>query len=115
VNVPFVGVIEGGTDQAARQVAYSAVPADVLGRWATEQARLINQDKFLKGQLLTASQSIIAARGDPCSLPYCFEEGSLVDFATAKRAMKTSSQILVPLNKRDRAIFSYNDYVGNTL
>ena len=107
-RVPFVGVIEGCTDQAARQLAYSTVPADVIERWVTNQARLIDQKKFLKAQLLRASRRIIAAGGDPCSLPYCFMEGSLIDFATAKLAMKTSSQILIPLD-RDRKIYSYSD------
>ena len=98
-KAPYVGVMEGDTDEAARRVAYSAVPAGVIGRWATGQARLIDQNKFLKSQLLRASQRIITAGGDPSSLPYCFVEGSLVDYVTAKQAMKTNSQVLVPLSE----------------
>jgi hypothetical protein len=111
LTVPYVGVIDGSTDEAARQAAYSAVPASVIGGWATEQAKLIDQTKFRKSQLLFASQRIIMAGGDPCALPYCFAGGSLVDYATAKQAIRTSSRVLVPLTVRysSAKLYSYSD------
>jgi hypothetical protein len=109
LNVPYVGVFEGRTDDAARRVAYSAVPADVIARWATEQARLIDVKKFLKSQLLNASQRIITAGGDPCALPYCFVEGALIDYETAKRKMKASLQVYLPL-KLEYSRFAVHGY-----
>jgi hypothetical protein len=111
LDLPYVGVIEGRTDEAARRFAESAVPADVIRRWATEQARLIDQTRFQKSQLLMATQRIIMAGGDPCSLPYCFTGGSLVDFATAKEAMRKNRRVLVPFFKKfsKHQIYSYSD------
>ncbi|MEF3366677.1 ATP-binding protein [Methylocystis sp. 9N] len=79
---PFLilGVLEGNTDEAARKSAYSTVPKAVLSAWASEQARIIDRQRFSKADLLTASQKVILLGGDPGMLPYCFAGGRLITY-----------------------------------
>jgi len=109
-NVPYVGVLEGTTDDIGRRVAYASVPERVIQRWATEQGTLIDQTKFLRHQLLRSCQRIIAAGGNPGSLPYCFVEKSLVCYENARERIAPRSQISIPLSLEYSSHFSTLGY-----
>jgi hypothetical protein len=69
-----------------------------------------SQSKFLKSQLLRATQLVISAGGDPNGLPYCFWKGSLVDYSTARAAISASSIVLVPLTLEYSTSFKVQTY-----
>lgn len=108
--VPYIGVVEGQTEEAARRSAQSMVPREVLGLWATRQARLIDPAKFSKDELMTAAHSVILAGGDPGSLPYCFRQNSLVDYRAAVAAIYACREIKVALLLSDFDTEIHSDF-----
>lgn len=111
---PYIGVIEGSTEQAARNSARSQVPPEVIAEWATEQGAIIDQSKYLKVNLLSMAENIIGAGGDPGELPYCFRMGRLVNYREAKAAISELSvvNILIRIEYGTRFIVSRYSELG---
>lgn len=98
-DAPVVGVIEGDTNDAARIRAKAIVPEAVRSSWASQQAELIlaERDHFRSNQLLRACTYVRALGGDPGGLPYCFNQGKLIDFYETQRMISDSEILVVPL------------------
>lgn len=95
---PYVGIVEGYTEEASRRVALPSAPADAISTWASEQATLIDQSKFLKSQLLRAASRVLRCDGDPGTLPYCFSDGRLITYKETCQIVSDSKTISVPLS-----------------
>ncbi|WP_161495075.1 ATP-binding protein [Caulobacter sp. BP25] len=97
ISTEYVGVVDGTTDQASRQIAMSSIPEAVIAGWATRQAQLIDQNKFLKGQLLKICERIVQAGGDPGSLPYCFTSQGFTAYGSALAMVGSLNIVRIPL------------------
>lgn len=109
LGAPYIGVVAGDAQQAARRFASTTVPAGVIAKWATSQASLIDQKKFLRSQLLEACEKIISLGGNPGSLPYCLTESGPSTYLEAKTRIEKLDTIRIPL-RLDFSTFAMVSY-----
>lgn len=111
VPIAYVGILVGDTDQAARQSAYPEVPKSVLKDWATQQAGLIQKNRFQKKELLKACELVIRLDGDPGDLPYCFHDGRLITYKVAIGIISRLDRLVIPLQikyNKSLQVYGYN-------
>lgn len=108
--VPYVGVVEGATEEAARQQAFSRVSQEAVAEWATRQGELIEKGEYLKTDLMRACEAIIKAGGDPKDLPYCFNNAGLINLEQAKRVINDHQELFILLSPDYGENFSVTGY-----
>ena len=108
--IPYVGVVEGSTEEASRRAAVSRVSAEAVASWATQQGELIEKSSYLKTDLIDACQSILKAGGDPKDLPYCFNQGKLITLEETKSAISRLEEISIVIEPGYGENFSFVGY-----
>lgn len=106
LGISYIGVVDGETIGINRSIARPAVPDEVVQQWISEQARIIDMSKFLKAQLMQFSYAILAAGGEPHTLPFAFNNGRLIDYGDTKKSIQRSDEIWIPLTSKE-----YLDYI----
>ncbi|WP_345819265.1 ATP-binding protein [Methylobacterium fujisawaense] len=116
ITVPYLGVVEGSTDGAARRSARSSVPKDVLIKWVSEQAKLIDQSRFQKLHLMKAAESILEMGGNPGDLPYVFNQNKLITHSVLNILLSSMDVVHLPLEIKystDLKIRQYSELNAN--
>lgn len=97
LRAPIIGIIEGDTKQAARQSASPKASEKSIASWATGQALLIDQDKYLPGQLMLIAEKIIHLGGDPGPLAFCFSGNKTISRSDAVARISKLDKIVLPI------------------
>jgi len=108
--VPYVGVVEGFTEEAARREAFSRASRESVASWATAQGELINRSDYIKSDLIKACESIVTANGDPKDLPYCFNQGGVITYKQAKCLIDGLSEVFVLIKPEPGQTFAFFGY-----
>ncbi|MGJ5046805.1 HD domain-containing protein [Bradyrhizobium oligotrophicum] len=84
-----VGILSGETSDASRGSATHNVPKEVLAAWASEQAKLITEDRFGLQERTRGAEWIDSIGGDPGDLPFVFCGGALLTKAKFLEVMSS--------------------------
>lgn len=99
-----VGVVLGRTDDASRKTAVAEVSDDVIGRWATEQVKLIPKQRFKPDQLVSLAHLVLDLGGDPLDLPCAYIGGDFVEMKFIRDWLNRSEEVIVPLRSLGTAL-----------
>jgi hypothetical protein len=90
----------GETSDASRGSARHNVPKEVLAAWASDQARLITEDRFGLQERIKAAERIDSIGGDPGELSFVFCGGALVTKSKFLEIMVRERKVFVLLDAR---------------
>jgi len=91
--------MSGETEDAARLKTTNSVPKEVLAEWASEQAILIDKNRYEIEELLSAARRIHSLGGDPANLPYCLSGGKFISLQELRTLAKNRGRIYLLLSE----------------
>lgn len=116
LGAPYIGVIDGDTDQAARQVATSKASQDAIAAWATSQAQLIDSERYLTSQLMEIAENIKVLNGDPGLLPFYYTHMGPTNLHQSRAIFEKVREVWMPFTVEYTTWFKlrgYNDLGPN--
>lgn len=98
-GLPFVGIIAGETDDAARRGASPSIPDYAKRPWLSAQAKSIDPKRFDRVDLIELCHRVVLAGGDPHEMPFCFAGGRLITYDQFCELVKSSSKLHLVLEQ----------------
>ena len=95
----IIGVLIGDTERVTREVAYSDVPAAVIGNWASEQADRLDVDGFTPPQNMEIGHRVLDLGGKPGKIPICYNSGEFVSHEVMNERIMSRKEVWIPLTK----------------
>jgi len=99
LDFDYIGVLHGDTEYITRSFGTPKVPAKSIANWATNQAKLIDQERFSTKTLMRSCHSILRLGGDPQGLPFCFLNGGLRTYAEFRKLASSVGCFRIPLRE----------------
>lgn len=111
VDIPYVGVVEGRTERAARDFSVSIAPKRAVMAWLHDQIRDLNMEVLRKSEQMTISAFCLAATGTDSGIPFAFNCGEIKTVTAIADLAQRLQRIMVPVSWRYDAwpeIMGYN-------
>lgn len=93
----YIGVLLGRTEDAARMRVEPNVPSSALKIWASEQANIIDKDRYRVVDLMKICYNIIKLGGDPSELPFCYNKNGFISLSEFIRLVDENDEIILPI------------------
>ena len=96
-DTPYVGILFGDTDDAARQSAVPTVSPEALRRWSDIQAKKISRLDFAPIDGMKAARDVLRFGGNSGDLPFAFHQSRFLNYADTRALVKDLGQIVMPI------------------
>ncbi|MBC2836522.1 HD domain-containing protein [Paragemmobacter straminiformis] len=96
-SLPYMGVIEGDTERAARDFVSSKVPQSVVDNWFNAQINAVDDGVLTTSERMKLSAFAFLATGFETSLPFAFHMGRVKTVSEIREAIRKTQTILLPM------------------
>lgn len=100
VEIPYVGVVEGQTERAARDFSISTAPESAITAWLRDQIQNLNLEILRKSEQMTIAAFCYAATGLDSGIPFAFNCGIIKTVTGITELAKRLQGIMVPVSWR---------------
>ena len=114
IGVPYIGVIEGRTERAARDVSSLIAPKAAIDAWITEQISLIDTDRLRRSEMMQLSSFLYSELGVGTHFPFAFHQGATRTTAEFLKEIEDVSTILMPAINKYNSFFEILGYQSLT-
>jgi hypothetical protein len=110
VAIPFLGVVEGRTEKAARDVSECSVPEEAVESWLEEQLMLIDQSKLKTSENMKIGEFAYSALGPEVELPFAFHKNEIITAKVFESYVKNMDRIIIPASWQFDSFFEISGY-----
>ena len=96
-EIPFVGVVSGETERAARDFTNANVDNTAASNWLIDQLTLIDRARYKSSELMKIGSFAVRTLGDSYGFPVAFHNQELRDFGYLRALFTQLPFLLFPL------------------